>query len=144
MHLKMPSIKCLPFCHGLHKLIAAIRHEDHMKGMTLIRSRVSHKICTWFSCASFCCDNIIVLNYSNEIRDSITLWRHLSLAGCKPRINPVPISFKVNSLPLWQLYQLNNASEVTLRNMDKMNMYRTMTRHEGCGASFSMWSILQT
>ena len=42
----------------------------------------------------------------------------------------LPISFRVTSLALGQSYDCPSASEVTLKDMGKINKYQTTTKHK--------------
>ena len=77
-----------------------------MRLMDTVRYSISHKIRTWFCCALFCCGYIIGYLLIYVI--------HLL------------ISFRVASLALGQSY---SASEVTLKDMGKMNQHQTTTKH---------------
>ena len=81
---------------------------SHWLGTNLESSLKFHKICTWYSCSLFCCGYII--NSS---------W--ILVIG-------LPIFFRVASLALGQSYDCPSASEVTLRDMRKINPYQTITK----------------
>ena len=71
---------------------------------------MSHKIYTQFCCAILCCGFIIS-----------SLWCHMIY---------LPIFFRVTSLALGQSWDCPSASEVTLKDMGKINLYLTTREHK--------------